>query len=124
MRSLDEVEQNAEAGADRPLTETEREKLFEAAYSLSKTFCRQCEYCLPCEQELDIPTIFILDKHYTRFGARESARERYAALPVKVDACTECGTCESRCPYELPIREKIVEAAEFFIAEKKKYMGK
>ena len=107
MKSIDEVEQNVKAGTDRHLSETERKKLVKAVDSLSKTFCRQCEYCLPCEQGLDIPTIFILDKHYTRFGARESARERYAKLPVKVDDCIECGTCESRCPYELPIMEML-----------------
>lgn len=112
MKSIDEVEQNVKAGTDRPLSETEREKLEQTADSLSKTFCRQCEYCLPCEQGLDIPTIFILDKHYTRFGSREWARERYAALPVKVDSCIECGTCESRCPYELPIMEMLKIAEE------------
>jgi len=112
MRSIDEVEQNVKAGTDSHLSENEWKKLAQAADSLSKTFCRQCEYCLPCEQGLDIPTIFILDKHYTRFGARESARERYAALQVKVDSCTECGTCESRCPYELPIMEMLKIAEE------------
>ena len=108
MGSLDEVEQNVKAGTHyQPLSESEEKKLFQAADSLSKTFCRQCEYCLPCEQGIDIPTIFILDKHFTRFGARESARERYAALSVKADRCTKCGECETRCPYELPIREML-----------------
>jgi predicted aldo/keto reductase-like oxidoreductase len=113
MRSLDEVEQNVKAGTHyQPLSESEQKRLFQAADSLSKTFCRQCEYCLPCEQGVDIVTIFILDKHFTRFGARESARERYAALPVKADACIECGECESKCPYELPIREMLKIARE------------
>ncbi len=104
MKSLEEVEQNIGACINcGPLTDLERERLLRAADSLSKTFCRQCEYCLPCEQGLDIPTIFILDKHYTRFGARESARSRYALLEVKADECVECGECEERCPYELPI---------------------
>ena len=113
MRSLDEVEQNAKAGTDyQELSESEHEKLIDAANSLSKTFCRQCEYCLPCEQEVDIVATFILDKHFTRFGARESARKRYAAMPVKADACIECGICESRCPYELPIIEMLKIARE------------
>jgi len=113
MKSLDEVEQNAKAGTHyQPLSESEQKKLFEAADSLSKAFCRQCEYCLPCEQGVDIVTVFILDKHFTRFGARESARRRYAALPVKTDACIECGECEIRCPYELPIREMLKIARE------------
>ena len=94
------------------VSELEHEKLIKAADSLSKTFCRQCEYCLPCEQEVNIVATFILDKHFTRFGARESVRERYAAMPVKADACIECGACESRCPYELPIIEMLKVARE------------
>ncbi len=113
MRSISEVEQNIKAGTMyRQLTDSEMEKLFIAADSLSKTFCRQCEYCLPCDQGLDIPTIFILYKHYTRFGAHESARQRYAQLPVKVDSCRECGKCESKCPYELPIIDMLKKAEE------------
>ena len=113
MRSISEVEQNTKAGTMyRQLTDSEMEKLFIAADSLSKTFCRQCEYCLPCDQGLDIPTIFILYKHYTRFGAHESARQRYAQLPVKVDSCRECGKCESKCPYELPIIDMLKKAEE------------
>lgn len=113
MGTLDEVEQNVKAGTQyQELSDAEYEKLIEAADSLSKTFCRQCEYCMPCKQEVDIVTTFILDKHYTRFGARESARERYAAMPVKADACIECGECESKCPYELPIIEMLKSARE------------
>lgn len=108
MKSLHEVEQNVKANSIfQPLNDQEQEKLFQAAQSLSKTFCRQCEYCLPCKQGLDIPTVFILYKHYTRFAAHESARSRYALLPVKADKCIECGECEDRCPYELPIREML-----------------
>jgi predicted aldo/keto reductase-like oxidoreductase len=108
MKSLEEVKHNVMAGINyQPLTDLEQKKLFQAADSLSKTFCRQCEYCLPCEQRLDIPTIFILNKHYTRFGARESARSRYALLAVKIDKCVECGKCEDRCPYQLPVREML-----------------
>lgn len=113
MKSLTEVEANLQAGLNyKPLSESEEKALLDVANSLSKTFCRQCEYCLPCDQGLDIPTIFILYKHYTRFGAHESARQRYASLKVKVDACVECGKCEERCPYELPIRDMLKLAEE------------
>jgi len=108
MKSIEEVEFNLRAGIDyKPLSEHEERLLFDAANTLSKTFCRQCEYCLPCDQGLDIPTIFILHKHYTRFGAHELSRQRYSALKVKVDECIECGKCEERCPYELPIRDML-----------------
>ncbi|MEW5935934.1 MAG: 4Fe-4S dicluster domain-containing protein [Bacillota bacterium] len=32
------------------------------------------------------------------------------ALDPQADACAECGECEERCPYRLPIREKLKQA--------------
>jgi len=28
--------------------------------------------------------------------------------------CIQCGECEEKCPYHLPIREMIVESIEFY----------
>ena len=49
-----------------------------------------------------------------RYGLADWAKGRYATLPVKAGACIECGACESRCPYHLPIREMLKRAAESF----------
>ncbi len=35
--------------------------------------------------------------------------------------CIDCGECEKRCPYELPIRERIRTAHERYNAAKKSY---
>jgi Fe-S oxidoreductase len=35
--------------------------------------------------------------------------------------CTECGDCETRCPYELPIREIIAERSQWYQEAKKQY---
>jgi predicted aldo/keto reductase-like oxidoreductase len=37
---------------------------------------------------------------------------RYKGLGVKASACVECGECESRCPYNLPIRERMKQVAQ------------
>ena len=42
------------------------------------------------------------------------ARSRYATLTKKASECIGCGACESRCPYHLPIRSMLKEAAEKF----------
>lgn len=109
--SVAQVRENAALGVSpRPLTPAERDELSRQIAGLGNRFCRRCEYCLPCSQGINIPFIFVLDGYWTRYGLKEWAKERYDALDVKADACVECGLCESRCPYSLPIRELLKEA--------------
>lgn len=42
----------------------------------------------------------------------------------KVPDCIDCGECEERCPYNLPIRKRIKEAADNYAAAKKVYTEK
>ncbi|MDD2554303.1 MAG: aldo/keto reductase [Desulfotomaculaceae bacterium] len=112
MDSLEQVEANAAIGsAPLPLTADEKKTLDEEVNTLGGAFCRRCEYCKPCSQRIDIPTIFLLDGYYTRYNLQDWARERYQGLKSKVDACADCGECEERCPYDLPIRRMLTEAA-------------
>ena len=111
MDSLQQVEENAGVGnALLPLTAAEREELAGEAETLGGAFCRRCEYCKPCNRQIDIPAVFLLDGYYTRYNLHEWARERYRSLGVGVEACTQCGECEERCPYNLPIRQMLAEA--------------
>lgn len=112
MDSLQQVEENAGVGnALQPLTAAERYALDEEVKTLGSEFCRRCEYCKPCSQHIDIPTVFLLDGYYTRYNLQDWARERYQALKAGADACIGCGECEERCPYNLPIRQMLAEAA-------------
>jgi predicted aldo/keto reductase-like oxidoreductase len=110
MDSTAQVDENAMAGDEMlPLSAEEKKVLEEKAGALGATFCRRCEYCQPCPQGIDIPTVFLLDGYYTRYGLKDWARERYWTLPNKADACVECGECEEKCPYSLPIRRMLAE---------------
>jgi len=93
----------------RPLTGEERTTLLGEAANLGERFCRRCEYCQPCPEGIDIPLIFLLDGYYTRYGLKEWAVERYRPLLKNASHCVECGECENRCPYELPVREMLKE---------------
>jgi predicted aldo/keto reductase-like oxidoreductase len=110
MDSLDQVEENAAiGGSPEPLTDDERSQLMAAVAKLGATFCRRCEYCLPCAQGIDIPGVFLLDGYYVRYNLKDWARARYRNM-VKTDACLQCGECEERCPYSLPISQMLAEA--------------
>jgi predicted aldo/keto reductase-like oxidoreductase len=68
---------------------------------LSGEFCRGCGYCMPCPQGIDIVYCgrmeFMLRKEKPGELLTDFWRERMARIPE----CTGCGSCRSKCPYEL-----------------------
>lgn len=118
MAELSELEQNVQAANDRsPLNETERAAIQQIRSELGQNFCRRCNYCAPCTVGINIPSVFLFEGYLQRYGLQEWAKERYATLSVKASACVECGACETRCPYELPIRKMLKQAAKDFEGE-------
>lgn len=115
MDSISQVLQNARAGIDRrAMTEVEKERLAKEASTLGAEFCRRCGYCLPCPQEIDIPSNFLMEGYYTRYNLQDWAKERYGAMSPKASDCIECGICETKCPYDLPIRKMLKDVVEVF----------
>ena len=110
-----EVAENAAAASDTsPLTEEELTKIEQIRQELGTNFCRRCNYCQPCSVGLNISGAFLFHGYLSRYGLEEWARGRYDAMGVKASACVECGDCESRCPYNLPIREMLKKVAADF----------
>lgn len=108
MDSLEQVKENTYVGRNiRKLTKEEEEKLFQEANSLGTEFCRRCGYCLPCPQGIDIPTQFLMEGYYTRYNLKDWAKSRYDAMEYRAIHCKECGICETKCPYNLPIRKML-----------------
>lgn len=116
MDSAAQLRENYAALLAGPLTSAEEAELKLEAQALGNDFCRRCEYCLPCPQGIRIPNIFIFEGYVSRYGLVDWARERYWALPAHGDSCADCGLCEQRCPYNLPIREKLQKAHAKFEA--------
>lgn len=110
-----EVEQNVSAVENiSDLTKEEMEKIATVRGELGANFCRRCNYCAPCTAGISIPSVFLFGGYLERYGLENWARERYATLSVKAGACVDCGACESRCPYQLPIREMLKKYATAF----------
>ncbi|NLI70529.1 MAG: 4Fe-4S binding protein [Firmicutes bacterium] len=111
MQSIDEVIENTSISGLPPDKEA-LDRLREEANKLGSRFCRRCEYCLPCPQGVNISFIFLMFGYWKRYGLKEWARNRYDSLSVKASDCIECGECEEKCPYNLPIREMLKECRE------------
>ena len=43
-----------------------------------------------------------------------SVREHYRALELTASDCIGCQDCESRCPFGVPIAQKMTQTAELF----------
>lgn len=114
MASDQELSQNlAAVGNSAPLTEGETAKIQAIRDSLGTQFCRRCNYCAPCTVGIHIPQLFVLEGYLTRYGLADWAKGRYET-ETKASACIECGACEGRCPYHLPIREMMKRVAREF----------
>lgn len=115
-----------------PLSGEETHRLYEQAPELGTYVCRQCGKCLVCPEGIPLPEIFRYEGYFDRqmadgtvtnasdwalkerlrfwFGNKDLARQRYAALPVKGNACTDCGICNPTCPYGIDVRRKLALA--------------
>ena len=115
MATLDEAKQNLAAVEDAsPLSAEEQAKIAEIRKTLGTQFCRRCNYCAPCAAGISIYTQFLLEGYYQRYNLKEWATARYNAQEKKASDCIGCGICESRCPYDLPIRDMMKRVADLF----------
>ncbi len=118
---VNQVFENANIGKQcTPLSQPDRKRIEEIIEELGTTFCRRCGYCLPCPQKIDIPTQFLMEGYYSRYELQDWAVERYLGLPRKASHCIECGACETRCPYNLPIRQMLQNVVSQLESENKK----
>ena len=115
MYCEEELEQNLAAMEDSaPLSEAELARIEEIRRELGTQFCRRCNYCQPCTAGIGISGIFVLEGYLKRYGLGDWAKARYAAMSKKASDCIGCGVCESRCPYQLPIRDMLARCREEF----------
>ena len=112
MGAVKEVEQNACEEVFLPLSEEDKEACKKIAKELGSEFCRRCGYCAPCPQGINIPSNFLFVNYLRKYGLKDWALDRYWAMPATAKDCVKCGTCETRCPYNLPIRSMLEKVAK------------
>lgn len=83
---------------------------------LGSRFCRQCMYCMPCSYGVEIWLLTYM-KNLFRLWPRDRVIEVFGDRAVTAENCMQCGECEERCPYNLPIRELIQENYAYYQKE-------
>ena len=115
MAEEKELNQNLEAANDpAPLTAEELAAMDKIRKELGSNFCRRCGYCAPCTSGIGIPAALIAEGYSLRYGLQSYAEQRYAASGAPASSCVDCGLCEERCPYHLPIRQMLKRVVQTF----------
>ena len=77
--------------------------------------CTYCGHCKPCPMDIDIAMVNkFYDLAVLQPEVPESVRQHYLDLPVTASACIGCQSCESRCPFEVRIAERMEKATALF----------
>lgn len=108
LKSIEEVETAVQVGNEyKKLTRAEKNHFSIQFYG---KHCRDCGLCLPCPQNIDIAAVLRFHTLSATYGLKNWAKKLYNGLEVNVNKCTECGECEPKCPYILPILSMLKDA--------------
>jgi len=97
------------------MTAAERKKMQQMREELGTRFCRRCDYCQPCTQQIPISMIMTFPTFVKRLPPDWYLKGGFIPdAMAKAASCTECGECEARCPFRLPIREMLKESYNLY----------
>ena len=102
------------ANDERPLTAEEEAQYEQIRQEVGNLFCRRCGYCQPCPEGINIPLMLGMKGFQRRMSREWLASPGIVGAVDTARGCAECGECEEKCPYLLPIREMLVENIELY----------
>ncbi|MGI6188970.1 MAG: aldo/keto reductase [Clostridiales bacterium] len=121
VSTMEQLKENIEIfskAAPNSMTEEELnivDKVKALYESKTRVGCTACNYCMPCPSGVDIPRIFSIYNNAVMFDDFAGQAQQYKMLTDEgkdASNCVECGQCESVCPQNIEIIEKLKEAHE------------
>lgn len=77
--------------------------------------CTYCGHCAPCPAQIDIAMVNKLyDLAVMQKEVPGTVRAHYKGLSANAKDCIACRGCESRCPFGVPVVERMARARELF----------
>jgi len=97
------------------LSENEKKILFKYVAENGENFCHMCGQCqTQCPSGIATTDIMRFLAYYEGYNKTNRAKEEYSRLYPEqtIKECKNCGQCESICPYNVAVRERIRYAHE------------
>ncbi len=89
--------------------------LANAPYHSYSGQCTYCGHCAPCPSCIDIAMVNKLyDLALMQEAMPATVRAHYSGLSANALDCIRCKSCEQRCPFGVPIADRMQKAAELF----------
>ena len=110
MCRIEEIDDNLKA-LDAPPTQAELDQLEADKQELGTVFCRRCDYCMPCPNDIEASYIVRSGMIFKRVGWDKMEQSHIDAF-TKGLTCDQCGVCASRCPYDLPLTEMVIDESK------------
>lgn len=84
-------------------------------HAFSTGQCTYCGHCAPCPAKIDIAMVNKLyDLGTMTDRVPGTVRAHYKQLEANASDCIGCKTCEGRCPFRVPVAERMQKAKELF----------
>ena len=105
------------------LSAADRAEMERVRAEMGKRFCHRCDYCQPCTAGIQISSVFHIRSMAKRFPLDRVFADGIRKIMDKPVECSDCGKCEEKCPYNLPIRQMLKEESDWYQAEYRKWLG-
>jgi len=115
MRTYEDVDEFVGASGKSAPSAKEKKAMKEYGMLLDRDYCRPgCDGCLgSCPHDVPIHDILRYRLYFNNYGNEKYAMTRYSSVPSTNNAtrCASCeGPCVAACPFELPVRDKLLQA--------------
>jgi predicted aldo/keto reductase-like oxidoreductase len=112
FETVEEVAEVAALAREKaPLSRDDLNTIRRLRREVGTRFCRRCGYCAPCPRGVKIVKLMNMGSLIKRFPRERLVSGWPLEALASLKLCDECGSCEERCPYKLPIRVGIREGA-------------
>lgn len=103
------------------MTTTERNEMQHLRKELSPRFCRRCNICEPCPENVSIVHALDILCFIKNMPTSVVFGENVAEQLSTISQCNKCGECEKRCPYGIRIMDVMDEFYKLYLSEYKLY---